>query len=326
MINHDNVLTRPGNGGENAAPSPRSAGEFLKHVPALLLVARQTSIQRTFRSRSVVGVVLNLGRRAGQRALLSGVLPVVHPYARAGVGEADLFLKAFDPLVLVEEGALDAFLGGRGEVGGGQVYGQILRGGTGTARAVVGDDGPVGQCGLLVGVADEEVFLWCVGAEIAVLLLLLARRVLDRANAKDIVGTVQIFRIGRQFRIDVHGELVHDAAYGRIAQVDGIVLRWVELTLLVVVRVARQLVRIDGPLTAQGVNRGCAVLHLGPSGGTRIGFTRRRSAGDAVAVTAHGDGVLLRRSGEEEPKQDGENDRHDHRKGDGNDAATAGHD
>ena len=293
MINHDNVLARPGNCGEDTTPPPCPASKFHKHTPALLLVATQTSIQSTFRRRSVVGVVLNLGGRAGQRALLSGVFPVVHPYARAGVGKSDLVLEAFDPLVLIEEGALYAFLGGRGEVGGGEVYGQILRGGTGAAGTVVGDDGPVGQGGLFVGVADEEVFLGCVGTQVAVLILLLTSRVLDGTDAKDIVSTVQVFRIGSQFGINVHGELVDDATYGRIAQVDGIVLRRIQLTLFVVVRVARELVGIDGPLTAQGVNRGCAVLHLGPLGGARIGFTGRRSAGDAVTFSTHGNGVLL---------------------------------
>ena len=127
---------------------PCPAGNLSKDVPALLLVAGQTSVQGTFWCWSVVVVVLNLGRRAGQRALLPRVLPVVHPNPRAGFGEADFFLEAFYALVLVEEGALDAFLGRRREVGGGEVDGQILCGGAGAARAVVGDDGPVGQCGL----------------------------------------------------------------------------------------------------------------------------------------------------------------------------------
>lgn len=321
MINHDNVLARPGNGGQNATPPPRPAGELLKHIPALFLVARQAPVQGAVRGRPVVGVVLDLGGSARQRAPLSGVLTVVHPNARAGVGKADFVLQTLDALVLVEEAALDAFLRRGSEVGGGEVDGQILGGGARAARAVVGDDGPVGQRGLFVGVADEEVLLWCVGAEIVGLLLLLASRVLDGAHAKDIVGAVQIFRIRSQFTIEIHGKLVNDATDGRLSEVDGIVLRRLQLALLVVVGVALELVGVNGPLATQGLDRGGAVLHFGPLGGTAL----RVVTCDAVTVTAHRDGILLRRAREEEPKQDGEQDRHDHREGDGYDAAAAGH-
>jgi hypothetical protein len=334
VINQHHVLARPGNGRQNATPSPRSAGVPFKYITALLLVARQASVQRAVRGWSVVRIVLNLGRRTGQNAALPGVFSVGHPNPRAGVGKSHVVPETRNAPILIEQAALQTGLGHGSEVRRREVDGQILRGRARPARAVMGDDGPVRQGRRFVGVADEEVLPRRVGTGgiVALRLLLLAIGILDSSNAKDTTVSATIQNIaGAQRR----GKLIHNAADGSIAEVDGVVLGRVQLTILVVVRVAFQLEGVDRRLPPEGVDRGNAVLRLGHGGRTSVGFKfgaecaigchcGRAGADDAVAATARGEGVGLRRVRQEEPKEDGQHYGENDREGDGDEAAAVG--
>ena len=266
MIKHCNILTWTGDGRQQPTPLPGTSRKAPKYRPALLFGARQTPVEGALRRGSVVRIVLNLGRRAGQRAPLPRVLAMVQPDLGTGVGESDVVLQALDSLVLIKNAALDAFLGSGSEIGRDKVRGQVLRGGASAARSEVGYNGAVGQGSLLVRIADHEIFLRGVGTEELILLLNFSGSVLDSAYIKD---------VGCQLGFDVECCLIYQSANGRFAQIDGIVLRWVELTAFVVVRVALELVWIEGPLATQRLDRGRAVLGLGLFNGTCIGLSGR---------------------------------------------------
>ena len=100
MINHCHLLTRTGDGRQHPAPPPRPSREALKDRTTVLLIASQTPVEGALRRGTVVRIVLNLGRHAGQGAFLPCVLPIIIPYFCAGVGEANV-LETGDALVLI---------------------------------------------------------------------------------------------------------------------------------------------------------------------------------------------------------------------------------